>query len=246
MKKEGLTEIDNKGQNNFTLIDQMILVGLLYDFYCESGKVEEAETKFTYKNKEIGYTIRGIIDKISKHDNKLRIWDYKTSSKVFEGKDLEINTQAMMYSLYAQRVRQMDSIVRFIFLRFPDQPIQEVSFDKDILNGFEQYLGYISNYLESFTIEDAKSNFAADKPYPKKGEGFSGPLLCGYGKFPGHKNKNGEEYFVCPFKWNFDYYALIDKKTNKVIKTSFEEKDLKSNNKQIIEKRYYSGCPAWQ
>lgn len=246
MKREGLKEVDNKGQNNFDLIDQMILTGLLYDFYCESGKVEEAETEFLYQNKEIGYTIRGIVDKISKHNDKLRIWDYKTSSKVYDKKDLETNVQAMMYSLYAKRVRKMDAIVRFIFLRFPEQPLQEISFGKDVLSGFEQYLGYISNYLENFSIEDAYSNFAADQPYPKKDQGFCGRLLCGYGKFPGHKNKNGDEYYVCSYKWPFDYYALIDKETQKVIKTSFEEKDLKANARQMIEKRYYSGCPKFQ
>ena len=244
MKREGLTTADNKKQNNFELIDQMILVGLLYDFYCEGGKVEEAETAFEYSNKQIGYTIRGIIDKISKQDGKLKIWDYKTSAKKYEAQDLKSNYQAMMYSLYAKRVRKMDAIVNFVFLRFPDQPIQEVIFDKDVLNGFEQYLGFINNYLENFSLEEAYSNFAANKPYPKNGE-WGGPLICGYGKWPGHQNKKGDEYYVCPFKWSFEYYVLLDKESTKVIKSAFNKNELKPSKKQIVEQRWYAGCPKF-
>lgn len=246
MQKEGIAaDHDTKGNHNFNLIDRMILVGLLYDFYCETGKLEKAETAFSYANKDIGYTIRGIVDKISKHGNELMIHDYKTSAKRFEGDDLKTNVQAMIYSLYAKRVRKMDAIVRFVFLRFPEQPHQELKFNDKVLEGFEQYLAYISDYLKEFTIENAKSNLAAYQSYPKKGEGFKGPALCGYGKYPGHVNKEGEVYWVCPFKWSFDYYALINK-SGKVVQTAFEEKELGIKEDHIIEKRYYAGCPAWQ
>jgi hypothetical protein len=246
MKREKiLTKNDNKGNHNFDLIDQMILVGLLYDFYCTEGKLEKAETVFSYSNKAIGYTIRGMIDKMSRHRDILKIYDYKTSAKVFEGEDLQSNIQAMMYSLYARRVRNMDAVVKFIFLRFPDFEVPELKFNKEVLDGFEQYLAHISNYLGNFSLKDAYSNFAADKPYPKKGEGFKGPLVCGYGKYPGHKDKTGREYWVCDYKWPFDYYALINKKSGKVMDTAMEKKDLTETKNSFIEKRYYSGCPKF-
>lgn len=247
MKKEGILGVkDNKNQDNFEMIDQMILVGLLYDFYCESGELEKAETEFSFTDKKKGYSIRGFIDKISKEEGKLSIHDYKTSAKRFEGDELESNVQAMMYSLYAKRVRKMDSVVKFIFLRFPENPVQELKFNNEVLKGFEQYLSYISSYLDKFNLESAYSDFAADRPYPKDGEGFKGPLLCGYGKFPGHQNKKGEEYWVCEYKWPYDYYALIDKTSGETKQTSFTFESLVAKDNCVIEKRFYSGCPRHQ
>jgi hypothetical protein len=38
---------------------------------------------------------------------------------------------------------------------------------------------------------------------------------------------------------------LIDKKSNKIIKSAYSKKDLKATKGQKIEKKEYKGCPAW-
>jgi hypothetical protein len=51
---------------------------------------------------------------------------------------------------------------KFLFLRFPKQPIQELSFDDDQIKGFEHYLEHINNYINKFDENSAKANFAID------------------------------------------------------------------------------------
>lgn len=246
MKKEKIIdECDNKGNNNFKLIDEMILVGLLYDFYCEEGKLEQAETEFNYTDPKSRYTVRGFIDKLASKEDLLMIYDYKSSSDVFKGADLEFNVQALMYSLYAKRVRKMDSLVRFIFLRFPDNPVQELAFSDEDLNNFEQYLIKVTKILNNFTIKDAKSNLAARQPYAKD-KSFSGPVSCGYAKYKGHiKPATGEPYWHCAYKFDFHYWTLCNAE-DETIKTSKEDNLIADESKgEYVLKKKYAGCPAF-
>ena len=101
-KREGMKRrMDHKGQNNYDMIEQMILTGLKFDFFCHKdtgvvskpipGAIPEAEIAFDYVNPEKTYRILGYIDKMAKiSDARLGIWDYKTSASKFSGDDLEI------------------------------------------------------------------------------------------------------------------------------------------------------------
>lgn len=248
--REGLTnEFDNKGVNNMDLIHEMIMVGLRHDFFCQNAKLEDPEIEFNYDNEDPPYSIRGFIDKIAERKIRskrvLDIWDYKSSASQFEGEDLDANVQAMMYSLYAKRVRSMDAVVRFVFLRFPEDPVQELEFSDDVLEGFEMYLAHITEFLENFNEKKGRSNMASKQPYPARGEGFRGPLMCGYAKYPGHTSKKtGKEYWHCPYKFPFEYYALLDK-DGEVLKTAFKKSELTAEKGQKIMKKEYGGCPSF-
>ena len=40
---------------------------------------------------------------------------------------------------------------------------------------------------------------------------FKGPISCGYAKYPGHiKPATGLPYWICEYKWAYDYYASFD------------------------------------
>lgn len=252
-KREGISgDLDHKGQNNVKMIDEMIQVGLRYDFFVENGDLQKAEEEFNYTCENGGFTIRGFIDKMAivkkGRQKALQIWDYKTSAEKFSGEDLECNTQALMYSLYARRVRNMDAVVRFLFLRHPDDPMQELDFSEQEINGFAKYLAHITEFLKDYDYEKATSNLAGKQPYPKKGEGFKGPLVCGYAKFPGHAKKTGEPYWHCPHKFAYDYYALLNV-DGEVVRTAFTANELMEDETIAakglkIEKRHYAGCPA--
>ena len=71
------------------------------------------------------------------------------------------------------------------------------------------------------------NNFAIDG-------GFKTKWLCG-------PTKSGWE---CPVKNELTYYALVDKNTDKILKTSFEP-DIPIKENTVLQKRVYSGCPKF-
>ena len=99
-------------EENYKLVDDMIVVGLKSDFFGKDdlimGKnahIETPEQSFEIKNKKPKYNIRGFMDKPIqyKKDKIVRIVDYKSSKRKFPKKDLASNIQAMAYTLAAKR-----------------------------------------------------------------------------------------------------------------------------------------------
>ena len=220
VKKVSLTEED------YQLIDEMILVGLKHDFYCKGGEIVEPEYKFTIENESPKYKITGFIDKpvIYKKEGIISIKDYKSSKKRFSGEDLEVNVQAMLYSLAAKSLwPDLKPVVEFIFLRFPKKPIQQLEFSDAQLRGFAITLEKLNEIINKFSEKDAKSNFAADK------DGMR--WLC----------KAGATY-ECPFYRKFAYFAVVDSE-GKILKTAFNKNELKAQSGQTVMEKQYDGCP---
>ena len=232
-------------EDNYELINDMILVGLHDDFYCKGSTLLDPEYEFKIENENPKYTVRGFIDKAAKYpkQKKILIKDYKSSKKKFEGDDLTANIQGMIYSLVATKVwPKLKPVVEFCFLKYPKEPIQRLEFSEQELSGLESYLAHVYSMINNFTEETARSGFASDKPFPKKDEGFKGPLNCGFAKRKGQLKKDGSIMWHCPFKFDFDYYALVDEDGVRM-KTAFKENDLTISEGQKIIKLKYDGCP---
>ena len=249
-----MEELDDKGQNNFEMICEMIFVGLNYDFYCKGYKVdyENLETMFYLKGTEDQpYELRGKIDKPSSRGKKYRIVDYKSSAQKKQDVELEFSVQALSYILWAKKAKDMTAFVEFVFLRFPDKPDQRVEVTDEVLEGFESWLSDLYVYLKNFDELNMYDNMAADKGYPKDGT-FSGSIVCGYGKYPGHsysdthKNveKRGKPYYVCSEKWPYDYWILKDEDGN-IVKSTRDEEDFKDKDQSLVEKKSWQGCPKF-
>ena len=212
-------------KSNFEILDQMIMVGLKHDFFGEGGKIVQPEYPFEIKNDTPKYHIKGFIDKPIKKKKEMHIIDYKSSKYKFRGDDLEANIQAMMYSLASLKIwPKLKPIVKFLFLRFPKQPIQQLTFTDEQIKGFEYYLEHINDYINKFDEKAAKANFAADNEKNK--------WMCQIGGWK------------CPYKDSFEYYVKINKEGS-VVESSLngEFKDIKDYK---IEKRNYEVCPRWQ
>ena len=228
---------------HYELCSNMIIVALKHDFFGEGGNYPRSEYEFKIENENPKYNIRGFIDKTIAYPDqgKLKIIDYKTSKSKFQGKDLDTNVQAMMYSFVATKLwPKLKPIVSFMFLKFPRQPFQELEFNDYVLKGFDKHLESMNKEIDTFSEEKATSNFAADKPRPAKG--FSGSLMCGFAQYPGQLKKNGQLMWHCPYKFAFDYYALVEDETGKAVATSFEN-DLEEKDGHQIKKIKYDGCP---
>jgi hypothetical protein len=210
--------------SNYKLLNDMILVGLKHDFFGEHGDIVKPEYSFNIESQEPKYHIRGFIDKPIKIKKEMHIIDYKSSKYKFRGDDLEANIQAMMYSLASKKLwPKLKPIVKFLFLRFPKQPIQELTFTDEQITGFEHYLEHINDYVNKFDENSAKANFAIDNEKNK--------WMC---KVGGWK---------CPYKDPYEYYVKLNDK-GEVVETSLENnfKDIKGFK---VETRKYEGCPKW-
>jgi len=217
-------------QFNYELIDKMIVVGLKNNFFGNKGAyIEKPEIGFEIKNKKPAYNIRGFIDKPVEYPDKgeVVIVDYKSSKGKFRGEELHSNVQAMMYSLAARELwPDLEPSVEFLFLRFPKSPLQRLKFSKEQLDGFEFYLEQANEVINSFTEEDAKSNYAADK---KKNS-----WMCAAGAT-----------WVCPYRDPFEFFSLVDKNGKQIsssMKDDFSEEDRKLGS---VKKKTYAGCPRF-
>ena len=212
-------------ESNYKLLNDMILVGLKNDFFGEGGEIVKPEYDFDITNEEPKYHIKGFIDKPIKIKKEMHIIDYKSSKYKFRGDDLEANIQAMMYSLASKKLwPKLKPIVKFLFLRFPKQPIQELIFTDEQIKGFEHYLEHINDYINKFDEESARANFAVDSQKNK--------WMCQIGGWK------------CPYKDPYKYYVKVNDK-GEVVETSLENnfKDIKGFK---IETRDYEGCPKFQ
>lgn len=255
IKEFNLSELDDKGNNNYDMICDMIIVGLKYDFFCEKdgGEVdyENVEKKFLIDNKDPEYKLVGLIDKPAIINNRYGIFDYKSSSNKKTDQELDWDIQTASYTLFAKKVKQMDAFVEYIFLRYPDDPIGRASLlDDTTLEGFEYYLSDMYFKLKNFSEDDALENLAYDKGYLPKEAGFAGRTSCGYAKWPGHSyserhkdpEKRGRPYFSCPYKFGFSYFVAVDD-NGEIIKTSKDKGEL--SEFENIEEREWKGCPRW-
>ena len=251
---DGIRDYEALDDEHFFLMEKMILVALNEDFFIkDSSELLDPEYEFDltgevdeFTNEKRDYRIYGLMDKLAvfKKDGKIEIHDYKTSKKKFKGDDLEASTQAMMYSLAAKKIwPNLKPVVKFIFLRFPKKPIQEIEFSDEALRGFEDYLEYYYNKMINFSEDDAISKFAADEPKPAGG-GWGGCLNCGFAKFEGQLKKDGSEMWACSYKFGRIYYAVKDSDDN-VIKTSLKQEDLKPGKGERLVKMTYKGCPKF-
>ena len=212
-------------ESNYKLLNDMILVGLKNDFFGEGGEIVKPEYDFDITNEEPKYHIKGFIDKPIKIKKEMHIIDYKSSKYKFRGDDLEANIQAMMYSLASKKLwPKLKPIVKFLFLRFPKQPIQELVFTDEQIKGFEHYLEHINDYINKFNEESARANFAVDNQKNK--------WMCQIGGWK------------CPYKDPYKYYVKVNDK-GEVLETSLENnfKDIKGFK---VEIRDYEGCPKFQ
>jgi hypothetical protein len=226
-------------------IDDMVITALSNDFFCEKGRAAslECEKKFDIVDPLGHYRIAGFIDKYALYPEKglARIVDYKSSKKKFDGEDLTDNVQAKMYSLASKKINPaLQPVVEFLFLKFPDAPIQRLRFSEAELEEFEEYLKQTSDKIGRFSPRDATTNLAAKKPMPS--EGFSGPLLCGRCKKPNETKADGSPKWGCSFKFPFEYYSLCNDK-DETVSTSLEKMTADESKGQYVVKRRYAGCP---
>ena len=247
-------------EENITLIKDMTLNGLNYDFFGGTSRkpdlaVSEQDFDIVINNKRHKYRIKGFIDKLFlyKKDSFALIRDFKSSKQKFKGKEIDDNLQDYMYSLAVKHLfpEYVNRISEFLFLKFPLEDCKDSGIvkmkpiDEDDLDGFETQLTQIQNYIDNFSQKDAVSNLAARQPYPSDNS-FSGPLQCGRAKYHNELKKDGTIMWSCPAKWGASFYKIFDK--NGIFQKSVLEQLWNENlipEGGSFQKISYSGCPCF-
>jgi ATP-dependent helicase/DNAse subunit B len=226
-RDQNLHDLPMASEENYELMNKMIIVGLRSDFFGEGGKVVDPEKEFLIDSKSPKYRIRGFMDKpiMYEKEKQIKIVDYKSSKYKFRGEELTANIQAMAYSLAAKKLwPKYKPFIEFLFLRFPKSAQQQCKYTNEQLNGFEYFLEKCYEQINSFTEEDAKSNYAKDG---------KSSWMCKAGKT-----------WRCPYLDSFTYYQILDKKGN-VVDRSLKKvhlRELESGEK--LKELHYAGCPA--
>jgi hypothetical protein len=244
-------ELGVTDDENMNLIKEMILNGLSCNFHGEDlGIPDEAHAELDFDIEQNGYHIRGFIDQLFLYkDKKIAIIrDYKTSKKMFEGKEKEDNLQDYIYSLAVKTLfpEYENRSSEFLFLKFDLEKkglMKMPSIEDDDLEGFEMQLASIQEYLENFDEKDSVSNFAVDKGFPEDGS-FGGKLQCGFAKEKGQLKKDGSPMWHCSYKFSFHYIAVFDAE-GEIVTTCFQEDFDKSMVPEggKHELNFYGGCP---
>lgn len=209
---------------NFSLMDKMILVGLSHDYTCKGGTIDKPEYEFLLESDSPKYKIRGFMDKpvLYKKKKVVKIIDYKSSKNRFPQKELPSNIQAMAYSLAAKKEWPgYKPVVEFLFLRHPRKPTQTIEFSDEELEGLEYYLEHCFSIINNYSEETATSRYAADYDQDK--------WMCKIGSWK------------CPYLEPFDYFCLLDEQ-GEVLEKSLKD-DLKVEVGQTVVKEKYNGCP---
>jgi hypothetical protein len=273
--KHHARNLDVNEEEYLTQINEMTLTGLRYDFFGDTEDTPDeaiSEEHFEIKVSEGAkqYNIRGFIDKLFFYSKGMRaiIRDFKTNKRVYKGKEITDNMQSLIYLLAVRRLypKYVKRKMEFLFLRHglePDDFFKEKGsgylsaedMDDEELGGLEHQLTSTQKYLESFTEDMAKGNYAFDQHrassgYPKDGT-FGGRLMCGK---DGPKIRKGEPLldeegepimaYICPFRKPRTYYVLLSE--DGTILGSCDEGDqdsLKVADGLVVEKREYTGCP---
>lgn len=251
LKKNGLDE------SYLPLVDTMLIEGINYDFFGQAdGEPTESfsELNFDIQKKEGGknYRIMGFIDKLFlyKESCAVKIRDFKSSKRQFEGKDIDDNIQDLMYRLavkylYPEYLRQK---MEFVFLQFDCKEagvVKTPDVSDEELEGFEHFLTEIQQLVDNFDERAAKSNLAYDKGYPPKEDGFAGRLVCGRADRPDAVKKDGSAAWFCGSKFAYEYWAVLEKdKVIKTFKTEKEARDFAGERK--IKRMLCKGCPAFK
>ena len=254
-KDLGVDDDSNLGE-----IKNMILNGLSCNFHGEElGIPTKSFAELDFNINQNGYHIRGFIDQLFLYEDKkiALVRDYKTSKKMFSGKDIDDNLQDYMYCLAVKHLfpEYEDIFSEFLFLKFIDREQEEIipesrkgvirmaQLSEDDLEGFEMQLAHVQSYLENFDEEDAKSSFAYDKGFPCYNS-FSGRLDCGFAKEKGQLKVDGTPMLACAFKFDFGYVAIYDEEGNflkNVFEDEFTEDIVPDGGTYKILK--YGGCP---
>lgn len=230
-------------EENLAMIEDYIVAAISADFYCSGALNVTAELMFEDKNDR--FWVVGFLDKIAEYAEKVVLIDYKCQKQKFSAKDLEFSIQALMYLMVA-RAKFPDKELVFEFHQLRDRksrdkkspfPIQTVTASDDILDGFKEWLVHIGEYIKDFNEKKATLNFAK--------KDFTKSRMCCGGEL-GQLKKDLTPVHICAAKYPNMYFSLIQ--DNKIISSAFKKSDLEKIQKpgQVIEEKFYEGCPAWK
>lgn len=236
---ERLTKIHAKRKDvldkeSLDKISGFVIVALKQDFYHEGAEKVLSEQEFDLKTDK--YWIGGYMDKLAFFSDRLILTDYKSSKSKPDKSEFPV--QALLYEFYCYKLYpHLKREIEFHYLKFPRACIEKKeTSSNELMEGFEDWLIYFSDYLSNFDTKHATASLAASDVTRR--------WLCG--KELGMLNKAGQDAFICAYKYPTIYWEAV--KDGKVVKSSRNRSELeyyKGQDCEIVQKEY-GGCPAFR
>ena len=180
-------------------IEKWVLCGLKNNYLHEGAISVETEKYFSI---DIGNNLilNGFIDKLALYSDRICIQDFKSSKSRYSGDDKTANIQSALYIYAAKQLypqyEYKDIGFNFIFLNFAKNPIIEIKYSKDQIEGTLEWVRYIGGLMHQWQDTDRYKNLAIDD-FKTKWQCFSkGDFKCGYlmpMEYWEWKNEQGEK-----------------------------------------------------
>ena len=156
----------------------------------------------------------------------------------FDQKKINDNDQAFVYRIAIFKEYNIIPDVEFIFLKFPNSPIQVApKVTPESLNGYIKYVNFIAGESKKMNEENSQLRLAACDPKKR--------WKCGKAQTP---EEEARGVWCCAYKFPKKYYSVIDK-DGKIVYSSFDpipdSKLVSFAGGKVVQKEY-AGCPAFK
>lgn len=234
--KNKLKKLSLEDGDLLSRIESLLYIAIKNDLKRQGSNQVLIEMPFKLQGKN--FIINGFCDQVAIYNDKTKVVDFKTGKKPTGASDENyLNVQGLIYEWAIKNLYpELPTEVEFHYLDYKKACVVRYGLsNKTLLDGLENWLEYIADYIGGFTYQDAISNLA----YSNGGK----YRLCGGSV--GEKTKTGLDAFICEMKYPRVFFvAKID---DRVIDSSFFKNELLEKHPNcIIEERTHQGCPAWK
>jgi hypothetical protein len=208
-------------------VDPMVMLVLNHTNFRDEGAVRrfEPEHEFTMTLRN-GGKVRGYIDRLVAYSSGWVVWDYKSQKTRFTEDETFDNFQSLVYQWYIWKTYGELASVNYVMLRHPPTsrtPNKHIQTTPPAtpaqLEGFERYLEYLYETINSFTEEDGKAAMKTDD------EGF-----C----------RN-----VCSYYTPKVYLSIKKRGTNALVGNYLPEFAPALKEDEYVEELRHGGCPRF-
>ncbi len=207
-------------------IDSMCMVAINHTNFLDEGAIRrfdpEHEFRMTLPN---GAIVKGFIDRMAQFSDSFIITDYKTARNKATKAEVASSYQSLVYQLYVWKTFGKLAEVHYAFLRHAPTKMTPRKHlmvtppaTPEQLAGFEAYLEYMYQSINSFGLAEAHAGFCTDKGFCDR---------------------------VCSYRHPTAYWAVVNRVTGATVSTHMLDNEPQVDDNHVLEERRHLGCPKF-
>lgn len=204
-------------------IDSMCMVAINHTNFLDEGAIQRFEPEHEFKmTLPSGGVVKGFIDRMAEFSDAFVINDYKTARNKFTKAEVANSYQSLVYQLYVWKTFGKLAEVRYWFLRHGPTKMTPKKHlmvtppaTPEQLKGFESYLEYMWNVVNSFGLVEAHSGYCSDQGFCDR---------------------------VCSYRNPMDYISIKDKNTGELVGNYMLDNVPQLKDNHVAETMHFDGC----